>query len=394
MSVIGILLCGGSSQRMGFNKLTAPLGGRTAIEYSMRLMACCDRLVIAVTDDARAAVERVPLGIPVILCDGGATRGQSVLNALRASHGQRGDVVAIHDAARCFQTAEAFDTAVQSGRENGSGVASLPMTDSVFQRDGSAPLDRASLVCTQTPQAFRFEEILSAYEQAGDRNATDDAALYARFIGPLTFTPGSTTGYKLTTREDWAFAQASLHSPRTGMGFDTHVLGAGRKLILGGVEIPFEKGLLGHSDADVIVHAIMDSLLGAAALGDIGQHFPDTDPAWEGASSIAMLAQVGRILEEHNYMIENIDSTIIAQRPKLMPYLPQMRENVARALKLETDQVSIKATTEERLGFTGSGEGIAAQAVCCLIPLMDLVTDDIVMSGGGCGGCSGCAGRI
>ena len=181
---------------------------------------------------------------------------------------------------------------------------------------------------------------------------------------------------------------------RVGTGYDVHRLSEGRKLILGGVEIPFEKGLLGHSDADVIVHAIMDSLLGAAALGDIGQHFPDTDPAWEGASSIAMLAQVGRILEEHNYMIENIDSTIIAQRPKLMPYLPQMRENVAMALKLETDQVSIKATTEERLGFTGSGEGIAAQAVCCLIPLMDLVTDDIVMSGGGCGGCSGCAERI
>ena len=180
---------------------------------------------------------------------------------------------------------------------------------------------------------------------------------------------------------------------RVGTGYDVHRLSEGRKLILGGVEIPFEKGLLGHSDADVIVHAIMDSLLGAAALGDIGQHFPDTDPTWEGASSIAMLAQVGRILEGHNYMIENIDSTIIAQRPKLMPYLPQMRENVARALKLETDQVSIKATTEERLGFTGSGEGIAAQAVCCLIPLMDLVTDDIVMSGG-CGGCSGCAGRI
>ncbi len=180
---------------------------------------------------------------------------------------------------------------------------------------------------------------------------------------------------------------------RVGTGYDVHRLVEGRDLILGGVTIPFEKGLLGHSDADVIVHAIMDALLGAAALGDIGQHFPDTDPAYEGCSSIELLKKVGQILEEHNYMIENIDSTIIAQRPKLMTYLPQMRENVAQALGLEISQVSIKATTEEKLGFTGSGEGISAQAVCCLIPLMDLVADDIVMGpAGGCSGCSGCNG--
>ncbi|MBO7710268.1 MAG: 2-C-methyl-D-erythritol 2,4-cyclodiphosphate synthase [Lachnospiraceae bacterium] len=174
---------------------------------------------------------------------------------------------------------------------------------------------------------------------------------------------------------------------RVGTGYDVHRLKEGRDLILGGVKIPFEKGLDGHSDADVIVHAIMDALLGAAALGDIGQHFPDTDPAYEGADSIRLLAEVGRLLDEHNYMIENIDSTIIAQRPRLMEYLPQMRENVANALGLEISQVSIKATTEERLGFTGSGEGISAQAICCLIPVMDLVTDDMVS---GCPGCHGC----
>ena len=174
---------------------------------------------------------------------------------------------------------------------------------------------------------------------------------------------------------------------RVGTGYDVHRLKEGRDLILGGVKIPFEKGLDGHSDADVIVHAIMDALLGAAALGDIGQHFPDTDPAYEGADSIRLLAEVGRLLDEHNYMIENIDSTIIAQRPRLMEYLPQMRENVANALGLEISRVSIKATTEERLGFTGSGEGISAQAICCLIPVMDLVTDDMVS---GCPGCHGC----
>ena len=154
---------------------------------------------------------------------------------------------------------------------------------------------------------------------------------------------------------------------RVGMGYDVHRLTVGRKLIMGGVEIPYEKGLLGHSDADVLVHAVMDALLGAAALGDIGKHFPDTDPEYEGVSSIRLLEYVGRILEENGYVIENIDATIIAQRPKMRPYIDQMRENMAEALGIETNQVSVKATTEEGLGFTGTGEGISSQAVCLLL---------------------------
>lgn len=179
---------------------------------------------------------------------------------------------------------------------------------------------------------------------------------------------------------------------RVGMGYDVHRLTENRKLILGGVEIPYEKGLLGHSDADVVVHAIMDALLGAAALGDIGKHFPDTDPKYEGISSIKLLEHVGDLLEENNYIIENIDATIIAQRPKLLGYMPQMVKNVASALGLEENQVNIKATTEEGLGFTGSGEGISAQAVCLLMPLMDIAQFEY--SGqAGCGGCGGCQGH-
>ena len=159
---------------------------------------------------------------------------------------------------------------------------------------------------------------------------------------------------------------------RTGIGYDVHKLTEGRKLILGGVEIPYEKGLLGHSDADVIVHAIMDALLGAAALGDIGQHFPDTDPAYEGISSIALLEKVGALLSDEGYEVGNIDSILIAQQPKLMPYLSAMRRNIAGALRLSPGQVSVKATTEEHLGFTGRGEGIAAQAVCLLHSRRDL----------------------
>ena len=174
---------------------------------------------------------------------------------------------------------------------------------------------------------------------------------------------------------------------RVGMGYDVHRLTAGRKLILGGVEIPYGKGLLGHSDADVLVHAVMDALLGAAALGDIGKHFPDTDPEYEGISSIRLLEHVGRLLDEKGYVIENIDATIIAQRPKMRPYIDQMRENIAEALKIETDQVNVKATTEEGLGFTGTGEGISSQAICAVEKYTNYGSVDVTDGSPACGGC-------
>jgi len=177
---------------------------------------------------------------------------------------------------------------------------------------------------------------------------------------------------------------------RIGQGYDVHRLVEGRDLILGGVKIPYEKGLLGHSDADVLIHAIMDALLGAAALGDIGQHFPDTDPAYQGISSIELLKEVGRLLDESGYVIENIDATIIAQRPKLASYRPLMAENIARALKITGDRVSVKATTEEGLGFTGTGEGISSQAIALLTSLKDYCYDD---RSSGCSQCTGCPKR-
>lgn len=181
---------------------------------------------------------------------------------------------------------------------------------------------------------------------------------------------------------------------RIGMGYDVHKLTDNRDLIIGGVKIPYEKGLLGHSDADVLLHAIMDALLGAAALGDIGKHFPDTDPQYKGASSIELLKQVGQLLEEHCFLIENIDATIIAQRPKMRPYIDEMRKNIADALDIETNQINVKATTEEGLGFTGTGEGISSQAICMLATpssLMDMQVD-ITQSSSNAGGCAGCQG--
>lgn len=176
---------------------------------------------------------------------------------------------------------------------------------------------------------------------------------------------------------------------RIGMGYDVHRLVEDRPLIIGGVTIPYEKGLLGHSDADVLLHAVMDALLGAAALGDIGKHFPDTDPAYKGASSMRLMERVGELLAENMFFIENIDATIIAQAPKMRPYIDEMRENIAKALKIDISQINVKATTEEGLGFTGAGEGISSQAVCMLSTPRELYSVDATMKN--CAGCQGCS---
>lgn len=178
---------------------------------------------------------------------------------------------------------------------------------------------------------------------------------------------------------------------RVGMGYDVHRLVEDRKLIIGGVEIPYEKGLLGHSDADVLLHAVMDALLGAAAMGDIGKHFPDTDAAYKGISSVALLEKVGEMLNKKGFLVENIDATIIAQAPKMRPYIDKMRENIAEALQMDISCVNVKATTEEGLGFTGSGEGISSQAVCMLTSPYDLTAQQI---SGGCAGCGGCRKQV
>ena len=177
---------------------------------------------------------------------------------------------------------------------------------------------------------------------------------------------------------------------RVGIGYDVHRLVENRDLIIGGVKIPYEKGLLGHSDADVLLHAIMDALLGAATMGDIGKHFPDTDSRYKGASSIKLLEHVGQLLEQENYQIVNIDATIIAQSPKMAPHIPQMIKNVAETLKIDESQVNIKATTEEGLGFTGTGEGISSQAICSLLPITAYLDEDLERTRRSYGGCDGC----
>lgn len=372
-SVTAILLAAGSSSRMGFDKLTLPLAGRTALEYSLLsfLRAGITDILITVSDATRSHAEALVdryshCGVNIGLIDGGDTRGDSVYRALIKA---RGDVVAIHDAARCLVEQPVIVASIKSAFAHGSGVASLPPRDTIW-KDAATVLARDTLLATQTPQSFERTHILAAYEcaRASGLSATDDAAIYHRAYGEVHFTPGSPRNQKLTTPEDIPLFEALLarRAYRMGFGEDTHRLVEGRALILGGVDIPFELGLLGHSDADALTHAAIDALLGAAALGDIGGHFPDTDPRYRGICSLELLTGVNDLLREKGYLLGNLDATIIAQRPKLAPHVFEMRQNLARALCCDISRISIKATTPEGCGPEGELMCITARCICSL----------------------------
>lgn len=298
---------------------------------------------------------------------GGARRQDSVYNALQELNRRRPGVeyVLIHDAARPFISREVIDGVLQEAAASGAAVACVAMKNSVRRKAdgaGSESVDRSEYYSVQTPQGFRKSLLLHAYEQAYDDNffGTDDAAVVEHAGGTVAIVDGAYQNIKITTKEDLPMEN------RVGTGFDVHQLTEGRKLILGGVEIPYEKGLAGHSDADVLTHAVMDALLGAAALRDIGYHFPDTDMRYKGADSRVLLRAVREKLEARGYRVGNVDVTMIAQSPKLKPHIPTMIANIAADLGVGEDRVNVKATTEEQLGFTGTGEGMACHAVCIL----------------------------
>lgn len=301
------------------------------------------------------------------LLPGGATRQDSVYAGLTQA---RGDYVLIHDGSRPLASPDLIRRVIAAAKVHGAAIPALPVTDTIKEVSGGmvqATLDRTLLHAVQTPQVFRRELLLSAYEQAGKgrQQATDDAFLVETQGQPIKVVPGEAANLKITHPQDILRATQIIgETIRTGIGYDVHQLAPGRQLILGGVHIPFAKGLMGHSDADVLVHAIMDALLGAAGLGDIGRHFPDTDPAWAGADSCRLLAHVAGLLAAEDMRIINIDAVIIAQQPKISPYIPQMQKNIADSAGVEIAEINLKATTTEGLGFAGRGEGIAAQSVC------------------------------
>lgn len=383
MSVTAILAAGGSSTRMGFDKLSYDLGGRTVLEQSLLAFDRCPQvtgivLVAGQTawDAARKAAARCTK--PVQLVPGGATRAESVrAGVLAAADG----LVAIHDAARPFVSQDVIQRTLAAAERCGAAAPAVPVKDTIKQAtcgDGkTVPAncmvadtpDRNTLYAVQTPQCFDRAQYLRALDLLPPEKArlvTDDCSLFELVGEPVQLVPGDYANLKITTREDLLPYEKEKQAMRIGHGYDVHKLVEGRPLILGGVNIPYEKGLLGHSDADVLAHAVSDALLGAAALGDIGKHFPDTDPAYAGADSLKLARAVVELVAEKGYRPVNVDATILCQAPKLAPHIQSMRENLAKALQMDVEDVSVKATTEEHLGFTGEGLGIAVHAVTLL----------------------------
>ena len=381
--VTAVLVAAGSSTRMGFDKLSFDLGGETVVQRSIRAFAECPLVdeIVLVAGKNREFLEQQAAVCqkPVQVVPGGATRAESAKNGVLAASGE---IVAVHDAARPFVSEAVIEAALNAAALCGAAAPAVPVKDTVKtakRGDGKTvpegcsvieTPDRSTLYAVQTPQCFDRAAYLAALDELDEEKArlvTDDCSLFELTGRPVQLTQGDYANLKITTREDLPRPeQKEGTNMRIGHGYDVHRLVEGRKLILGGVEVPFEKGLLGHSDADVLAHAVMDAVLGAAALGDIGKHFPDTDPEYSGADSLKLARRVAEILHENGWKIENIDSTILCQRPKLAAYIPAMREKLAEAFGLSVDAVSVKATTEEHLGFTGEGLGIAAHAVALI----------------------------
>ena len=381
--VSAVLVAAGSSTRMGFDKLSFDLGGETVLHRSIRAFEQ-DPLVteiVLVAGKNRAFVEQQAADCtkPVQIATGGTTRAESAKNGVLAA---AGELVAVHDAARPFVSQAVITAALEAAARCGAAAPAVPVKDTIkaAARGNGKTVpdaclvyttpDRSTLYAVQTPQCFDRAEYLAALEELDAEKArlvTDDCSLFELTGRAVQLTQGDYANYKITTREDLPRPeQKEEHKMRIGHGYDVHRLVEGRKLILGGVEVPFEKGLLGHSDADVLAHAVMDAVLGAAALGDIGQHFPDTAEEYAGADSLMLARRVAEIMTEHGWRIENIDATILCQRPKLAPHIPAMRAKLAEAFGMPVDAVSVKATTEEHLGFTGEGLGIAAHAVALI----------------------------
>jgi len=385
-----VVVAAGNSRRMGGtgSKVFADLCGKPVLRYSLEALAACGSIeeicVVCRAEDmdlARQAAEG--LQKPFVFVEGGASRQDSVWNGVQALQPDWCYLL-IHDGARPFVTPEIIGNVCKDALQFGAATAAVPSKDTCKLRNGSGFVEatppREKLSAVQTPQAFErgMYEYAARRAQNEGLECTDDCQLIEWAGGQVKLSEGAYRNFKLTTPEDMVTARAFLAtdseesakkeepSMRIGYGYDVHRLVPERALVLGGVRVPFKLGLLGHSDADVLTHAICDALLGAAALGDIGRLFPDTDPQYEGADSLHLLEEVCKLLHSHGYQIQNIDCTLIAQRPKVAPYVPEMRENICTACGLGLGQVSVKATTEEGLGFTGSGEGMAAAAVCCL----------------------------
>ncbi len=371
MSVYAVILCGGSGTRMGapINKTLLPVDGERAVVKCLRaFLPETDGCVLVVKEGEQpafeAALSEAALSVHAIV-PGGADRQASALCGLQALP-QSCNIALIHDGARPFIRRKDIRAVIESVKEKGSGVMAVKARDTIKEADENGKvlrtLDRDVLYHMQTPQGFYVQDMLRAHKNASARY-TDDAALMEAAGHPVHLVQGHYDNIKLTSPEDMNMQN---FLPRIGHGYDVHRLCEGRALIIGGVEIPCKMGLLGHSDADVALHALTDALLGAAGLPDIGRLFPDNDPAYKGISSLLLLERAMERIREAGYEVGNADVTIIAQAPKMAPHLAGMQANTARAMGVAADKIHYKATTTEHLGFEGEGLGISAHAVCLL----------------------------
>jgi 2-C-methyl-D-erythritol 4-phosphate cytidylyltransferase/2-C-methyl-D-erythritol 2,4-cyclodiphosphate synthase len=365
VKVIALIPAAGRGSRMKTekNKLTVTLEGRPLIEKTLEAFEnhdWVDEIIVVTRDvviegDFRKISRRV---------QGGDTRQESVARGLAVIEDPEAYVL-VHDGARPYVTGDLISRVIEGIAETGAAIPGVRVKDTVKTVEGNRvkkTLKREELLSVQTPQGFKARLLKEAYGRFGEQAVTDEATLMEMMDQPVLTVEGDYRNIKITTPEDLAGIKG-VNRMKIGIGYDVHQLKSHRDLIIGGVKIPYEKGLMGHSDADVLIHAVMDALLGALGEGDIGQHFPDTDEAYKGISSLVLLAKTRDLMMAKGYRILNIDGVVIAQKPKLAPYLPEMAKNIAGVLCLEPAMVNIKATTTEGMGFTGLGEGIAAEAV-------------------------------
>lgn len=368
--VVGaVIVCAGKGERTGlpYNKVLHQLGQKTVLETTLDVFSDIREIahITVVTSELdRERIEEIASNYPdTSVTIGGDTRAQSVYNGLKA---YPCDIAIIHDGARPFVTKEIIIRSIESAIEYGSGIAAVRSVDTVKRvgADGKVQsLPRAELYNMQTPQTFRYAEIAGAYARGADE-CTDDAEVYAAAGYTPHLIEGDYDNIKITVASD--LYRALPRSCRVGAGFDVHRLVPNRPLILGGVKIEYMRGLDGHSDADVLTHAIMDALLSAAGLPDIGVLFPDTDDKYLGASSIALLKDVIARIRDVGLTVGNISATVAAQRPKLAPVIPEIRKSLANTMDIDITQINVSATTTEELGIIGSGDAMSANAACIL----------------------------
>ncbi len=374
MSITALIMAAGHGERLGggLPKQYRAIGGKAVLRHAAETMLRhprIDRVQVVIGDGqqelARSSLGSLDVGNLVI---GGERRDESVCNGLAAVSGP---TVLVHDAARPFCPPDVVDRLLDALADHDGAVPVLPIADTLARADArlGEPIDRAGAVRVQTPQAFSTDALVEAYRGWSGAPPTDEASVARAASLRVAAVEGDAMLDKLTTAADWNRAEMLLAArmiSRTGIGFDVHAFGGDGPVMLGGLAIPHARGLAGHSDADVVLHAITDALLGAAGLGDIGEHFPPSERQWQGAASDIFLAQAAKLVRDRGGIVDHVDCMVICEEPRVGPHRLAIRARVAAILELGEEQVSVKATTTDRLGFTGRREGIAAQAAATI----------------------------